>query len=112
VTGHFAVIREAGPGWIEGMGPFEQPQAAQHAAFMSSLAEAGIVICAGPLGDGHDGPFRVLLIAQAESAAEVARRLAADPWTLSERLLIASVEPWSPLVGADRLVSARPGLHD
>jgi hypothetical protein len=48
----------------------------------------------------------VLLIITADSEAEVHRRLAEDPWTISERLRITSIEPWDVFVGADRLSSA------
>jgi hypothetical protein len=33
----FAIIREAGPGWTDGKGTFEQPAINDHAAFMKSL---------------------------------------------------------------------------
>jgi hypothetical protein len=102
---HFAVIREAGAGWLEGKGIYEQPQVADHAAFMNGLAKDGFLLFAGPLGGGDDGLFRALLIVQAEDEAEIRDRLADDPWTRASRLAVASAEPWNVIVGAERLES-------
>jgi hypothetical protein len=35
----YAVIREAGPAWVDGKGAFEQPGVDDHAAFMNTLAD-------------------------------------------------------------------------
>ena len=40
----FAVTREAGPGWTDGKGAFEQPAVNDHAAFMNRLADQGFVL--------------------------------------------------------------------
>ena len=101
----FAVIREAGPSWTDGKGAFEQPAVNDHAAFMSSLADEGFVLFAGPLAGSEHDRIRVLLIADAESEAEVHRRLADDPWMRTQRLVTTSVEPWTLLVGAERLAT-------
>jgi len=100
---YFAVIREAGPGWTDGTGAFEQPGVSEHGAFMGGLAEEGLVLFAGPLAGTELGRIRVLLIADAESEDEIRSRLADDPWAQSERLEITSVEPWNLLMGAERL---------
>jgi hypothetical protein len=39
----YAIIREAGPGWTDGKGAFDQPGASDHAAFMNALADDGVV---------------------------------------------------------------------
>ncbi len=103
----FAVTRVAGPGWAEGTSLFEQPGAREHAAFVNGLADQGVVVFGGPLGGTGDGGLRVLLIVDAESEADVHRRLAADPWVPSEQLVTASVESWTIFVGAERLPTAR-----
>jgi len=103
---YFAVIREAGPGWTDGKGAFEQPGVNDHAAFMNVLADEGLVLFAGPLASSEQGRIRVLLIAQAPTEAEIHRRLADDPWVLTRRLTTTSVEPWNLLVGAQRLATA------
>ena len=104
---YFAVIREAGPAWSDG-GIADQPAMSDHAVFMNALAADGFVVLAGPLAGTERGRLRVLLIVSADSEAEIQRRLADDPWTMSERLEIASIEPWNVFVGAERLASAHP----
>ncbi len=99
----FAVTREAGPGWTDGKGAFEQPAMNDHAAFMNNLADEGFVLFAGPLAGSEHDRIRVLLIADAGSEADIERRLADDPWVRTQRLMTTSVEPWNLLVGAERL---------
>jgi uncharacterized protein YciI len=99
---YFAVVREAGPSWSEG-GIFDQPQAADHAAFMNRLGDEGFVLFAGPLAGTEHGRVRALVIATAASEEEIHRRLGDDPWVVTDRLVTVSVEPWRPLVGSERL---------
>ena len=101
--GLFAVTREAGPGWTDGVGAFEQPGADEHGAFMSRLAEDGLVLFAGPLAGSEAGRIRVLLIANAADEHEIGRRLAYDPWAIPKRLVTVAVEPWLLVVGGERL---------
>jgi uncharacterized protein YciI len=103
----FAVAREAGPGWTDGKGAFEQPAVNDHAAFMNSLADEGFVLFAGPLAASEHDRIRVLLIADAPSATDVHLRLADDPWERTQRVVTTSVEPWNLLVGAERLGAQR-----
>jgi uncharacterized protein YciI len=100
---YFAVIREAGPAWIDGKGIFEQPAVDEHARFMNTLADEGFVLFGGPLGGSENGRIRVLLTVAATSEAEIRRRLAEDPWAPTGQLLTVNVEPWKLLVGAARL---------
>jgi uncharacterized protein YciI len=101
---HFAVIRQAGPGWATG-GISKQPALSEHAAFMTALADQGFLLLAGPLAGTEEGRIRVLLIIDAESEAEIHRRLADDPWVPTKQLLTVSTEPWKILVGEERLLS-------
>ena len=48
----------------------------------------------------------MLLIVNADSEAEIQRRLADDPWTSTDQLQITSIEPWNVFVGAERLASS------
>ena len=70
-----AVTREAGPGWLDGSGAFGQPGAADHAAFLNTLAEEGLVLFAGPLAGSEQGRIRVLLIASAPDQEQIHQRL-------------------------------------
>jgi uncharacterized protein YciI len=99
---YFAVIREAGPAWADG-GIAHQRAVSDHAAFMNAMADDGFVLFAGPLAGTEHEHLRVLLIVSTNTEAEIERRLADDPWTISERLKITSIEPWNVLLGADRL---------
>lgn len=99
----FAVTREAGPGWTDGKGAFEQPGVEAHAAFMATLAEGGFVQCAGPLSGSEQGRIRALVVTDAVDEAEIHRRLADDPWARSGHLVTTNVEPWILFVGAERL---------
>jgi uncharacterized protein YciI len=103
---YFAVVREAGPGWTEGKGTFEQPGVNDHAAFMNALSDRDFVLFAGPLAGSEEGRIRAMVIVEAASEAEIRDRLADDPWTLSNRLEITSIEPWNLFVGAERLSPA------
>ena len=103
---YFAVIRQAGPAWTEGRGIAEQPAVSDHAVFMNSLADEGFVLFGGPLAGSEEAHLRALLIVNAATEAEIHRRLAHDPWVTAGQLVTTSVEPWSIVVGADRLSAA------
>jgi uncharacterized protein YciI len=105
---HFAVTRQAGPGWTDGKGAFEQPNANDHAAFMNARAAEGLVLLAGPLAGSERGRIRALLILEARSEDDIHERLSDDPWSKSGLLIITSIEPWTILVGADRLPQIDP----
>jgi len=98
----YAVIREAGPGWIDG-GIAAQPDVADHAMFMNDLAAEGFVLFAGPLAGTEEGRLRALLIVEAGDDDEIGRRLADDPWARAGRLAITSIEQWNVIVGMERL---------
>ena len=102
---YFAVIREAGPAWTDGQGTFEQPGVNDHAAFMNTLADQGFVLFAGPLAGSEQGRIRAMVIVDAADETEIHRRLADDPWTLTQHLVIVSIEPWNLFVGAERLAA-------
>jgi uncharacterized protein YciI len=99
----FAVTREAGPGWTDGKGAFEQAAVNDHAAFMNSLADEGFVLFAGPLAGSEHDRIRVLLIAEAANEADINGRLADDPWVHTHRLVTTSIEAWNLFVGSTRL---------
>lgn len=99
----FAVTREAGPAWTDGVSAFDQPGAGAHGEFMSGLHEEGLVLFAGPLAGSETGRLRVLLIASAEDDNEIARRLMDDPWAIEKRLVTMAIEPWLLVVGSERI---------
>lgn len=102
---YFVVTREAGPAWTEGKGTFEQPGVNDHAMFMNALADEDVVFFAGPLAGTEDGRIRALVIVDAADEAEIDQRLADDPWTVSQHLVVTSIESWNVFVGAERLAA-------
>jgi uncharacterized protein YciI len=73
---------------------------------MARLAQEGFVLLGGPLAGSEQGRLRVLLIVDATDEAEIHRRLASDPWTLSGHLEVACVEIWALLIGQERIASS------
>jgi uncharacterized protein YciI len=103
---YFAITREAGPGWTDGKGTFEQAGVNDHAAFMNALADEGFVLFGGPLAGSEHERIRVLLIVDASNEAEIRSRLRDDPWELAQRLVTVGIEAWNIFVGAERLTPA------
>ena len=102
---YFAVTQERGPSWNHQVPLSGQDKWAEHAAFMNALADEAFVLFGGPLAGSEHGRVRVLLVVDSDSEAEIHRRLADDPWALTDQLRIVSIEPWKILVGAERLSS-------
>ena len=89
----FVVLRERGPAWDWARDMRAQDGWAEHAAFMEGLADEGVIVAGGMLADD-----RAMHVVEADSAEEVRRRFAADPWP-DELLNVASVTPWDVLLG-------------
>jgi uncharacterized protein YciI len=77
----------------------EQGNWAGHAAFMDGLAAEGFIVLGGPVGPG-DKEF--LFENYSESEEVLRARLAADPWSESDLLEIAHIEPWTILLDSRR----------
>jgi uncharacterized protein YciI len=97
VAGYYLVERVHGPEWDPSRGRRDQAGWDQHAAFMDALAEEGVVVLGGPVGEA-EGETALLVVA-ADSEAEIHARLAEDPWT-DTLLTTASVKPWVVLLRA------------
>jgi uncharacterized protein YciI len=59
---------------------------------MDRLAEHGVVVLGGPVGDADDGD--AVLVMNAYDQAAALAMLAGDPW-LGSVLALTSVEPWT-----------------
>jgi uncharacterized protein YciI len=92
----FAVLRSRGPAFDDSRPLEEQTLWAEHAAFMDALFEERFAALVGPL----EGTRDALLILRASSAAEVAERLARDPWTASGHLVTRQISPWQLRLGS------------
>jgi uncharacterized protein len=91
----FIILRRYG-GAYDPARPLEaQPEWEAHRQFMNALEDAGVSRLAGPLA----GTGEVLLVFRAESAEEVERYLAADPWTVSGLLATTRIARWMLRVG-------------
>ena len=91
----FAVVRSRGPAWSASLPLEGQAEWSAHAAFMNGLVADGFVVLGGPL----EGTPDVLLVIRATDASEVTYRLAADPWTRNDLLVIKKVCPWQLRLG-------------
>jgi len=92
----YVVVRRArGPAWDHTLARRRQAGWAEHAAFMDDLAERGIVVLGGPLGegDGHDA----LLVLDVPDEAAAHAVLAPDPWE-GHLLTTSRAEPWTVLL--------------
>lgn len=92
----FAVRRAYGPPYDPAKPLEAQPGWDAHAAYMDAAAVAGRAVLAGPL----EGAGEALIIVRAESASDVERWLAEDPWTANGVLRTVSVAAWSLRIGA------------
>ncbi|HTW97989.1 MAG TPA: hypothetical protein VMD59_04390 [Acidimicrobiales bacterium] len=86
----FVVLRRSGPAWDKSKPLEAQSGWNEHAEFMDTLVDSGLVLLGGPLADEH----RIVLVVEASSADEVRTRLAEDPWNGSH-LVIDEVSPWT-----------------
>ena len=89
---YFLVTRAHGRNWDGSRLRREQDGWDAHARFMDELVDDGFIVLGGPVGedDGHSA----LLVVEAETEADVRRRLADDPWG-EDMLATERVEPWS-----------------
>jgi uncharacterized protein YciI len=92
VADSLLVEQARGPKWDHSRPRREQAGWDAHAAFMDALAQEGVVVLGGPIGEG-DGD-NALLIIDAASEAALRAHLAEDPWA-DGLLSIESVRPWS-----------------
>jgi uncharacterized protein YciI len=84
------VLTRDGPQWAQSRPLEEQSNWLAHAAFMDELAEAGVIVLGGPLGDEH----RVVHAIEAESVDAVRATLARDPWS-ETHLRLSTIDPWT-----------------
>jgi uncharacterized protein YciI len=91
----FAILRRRGPAFDPASPVEGQPAWGPHAAFMMALAQEGVLLLAGPLGDREGA----LLVVRAETAEQAEARIAADPWTGNGVLETERVAPWDVRIG-------------
>lgn len=79
----------------------EQEKWTEHAAFINSLLDRGVVVLGGPLGNGPE--HRALLILNDTDEPAVRTRFSDDPWIRAGILRILTIEPWKLLASNDKL---------
>src|ERR1700741_3062907 len=92
----FAVIRSRGPAWNDSRRLEDQVDWTAHARVMEGLVPDKFVALGGPLESTPD----VLLIVRATDSAEIAKRLAADPWAGNGVLIVKGIFPGEFPVGS------------
>jgi hypothetical protein len=98
---YFVMINEQGPAWVRSRGMRDQEKWAEHAVFINGQVDAGVIIAAGPLGNGPE--HRALLIVHSADEPTVRTAFAQDPWIQARILRIRTIEPWQILASDDRL---------
>ncbi len=87
----FAVTLVAGRHWDRARGRRQQRDWDQHARFMESLVEDGLIVLGGPVGTGDE----FLLAVDAYGEHEIRDRLGDDPWADLGIIRIGSIRPWA-----------------
>jgi uncharacterized protein YciI len=82
------VVRQAGPDFDPDLPLEQQTRWDEHAAYMDSLVENGVIVLGGPLPNR-----RVAHAMEAESEEALRAIWTRDPWHESH-LVLESVEPW------------------
>ncbi|SRR5579884_3984200 len=82
-------LRRAGPEWDPAKPMEEQSRWEEHAAYMDSLVDEGVIVLGGPLDD-----LRVAHAVEAESEDAIRAVWVRDPWWKSH-LVLESIEPWT-----------------
>ena len=75
-----------------------QHQWNEHAALMDQLADDGIILLGGPLGDES----RAMLVMQAADESEIRSIFVEDPWIQSRVREVASIQRWTILLESGR----------
>jgi uncharacterized protein YciI len=90
MTSYYVALLRPGTLWNPDKTAREQPFWNDHAHFMDSLFEAGVVILGGPFADRTGS----MVIVTADSAACVHEMFRTDPWTEHDVLVVADVKEW------------------
>jgi uncharacterized protein YciI len=93
----FIVRVERGGPWDWSKDMREQVQWTEHAHFMNSLVDDGLILLGGPLADGK----HALHVVDAPSEDALRARFAEDPWAKNGMLSITSVERWTILLAPE-----------
>jgi uncharacterized protein YciI len=93
----FLVRVERGGPWDWSKDMREQELWTEHAQFMNSLVDDGLIVLGGPVEGGREA-FHVVA---APSEQDVRARFGEDPWAANGMLRITSVERWTILLSPE-----------
>jgi uncharacterized protein YciI len=88
---YFAMVGARGESWDASRPMRQQERYEEHMAFLDALADDGLVILGGLLGEREE---HFLFIFAAENVGAVEERLAADPWMRLGIVRTVSVDRW------------------
>lgn len=88
----FVLLHQPGPALADGRSVFEHPDFGEHVAFLHRLAQAGLLVAAGPLL-GQPGSGMAVLRATPDT--DVKRLATEDDLSVARGLLSVQVVPWS-----------------
>lgn len=94
-----------GPDWDPTRRRRQQRGWAEHAAYMDTLADHGVVVLGGPLSTDPDDDSDAVLVVEAFDEAAARVMLSADPWFESV-LHVVSIEPWEIWLSAPAVARA------
>lgn len=90
----FAVTTAKGMNWNHDRDIRQQPYWEQHAAFSDRLAEAGVFIIGGPIGNGDEDDIALLAV-NAEDEKALRSIFDADPWMVHQIFRLKEIRPWT-----------------
>ena len=93
----WVVHQERGGPWDWSKDMREQVEWTEHAQFMNSLVDDGLILLGGPVAGGREA-FHVV---DASSEDALRARLAEDPWARNGMLSVQSVERWTILLAPE-----------
>ncbi|HMG32697.1 MAG TPA: YciI family protein [Blastocatellia bacterium] len=91
MTTYYAAFLKPGSRWNTEKPVREQPFWDEHALYMDSLFDAGLIVLGGPFADKSGS----LVIMAVDSAAKVRELYSKDPWTEQDVLVVADVKEWT-----------------
>ncbi len=91
MTTYYALLMRPGALWDGTKSAREQVFWDEHARFVDSLFEDGVIVLAGPFADRTGS----LVIVKAQDAAQAREMFQKDPWTLHDVLVVGEVKEWT-----------------
>jgi len=92
----YAALLRPGKLWDPDKSVREQRFWDEHARFIDSLFDTGMIVLAGPFADKTGS----MIIMTADNALQVREILQADPWTEHDVLVVAEVKEWTIFLDA------------